>query len=72
MIAESPYDHPRLGLVVSRRVGSAVVRNRIKRRIRAAAREAELAPDDYIVIPTTMVATMPFTALVSSLSPSAM
>jgi len=70
VIAESPYDYSRLGLVVSRRVGSAVVRNRIKRRIRSAAREAGLPASDYVVIPTAEVATMPYSALVSGLKES--
>ncbi len=44
---------PRLGLAVSRRVGGAVERNRLKRRLRAAF--AELARDvvparDYVLI----------------------
>lgn len=28
------HDHPRLGITVTRKVGSAVVRNRLKRRVR--------------------------------------
>ena len=28
------FDHPRLGITVTRKVGSAVVRNRLKRRVR--------------------------------------
>ena len=44
---------PRLGLAVSRRLGSAVERNRIKRRLRAAFDElAEALPqgNDYVLI----------------------
>lgn len=41
----------RVGLVVGRRVGKAVVRNRVKRRIRAALREIGLNEGmDYVVI----------------------
>jgi len=36
--APNELGHPRLALVISRRVGTAVVRNRIKRRIREAFR----------------------------------
>ncbi len=45
---------PRLGLAVGRRLGNAVVRNRIKRVIRSAWREAPgLFPDglDLVIIP---------------------
>jgi ribonuclease P protein component len=44
---------PRLGLAVSRKVGGAVVRNRLKRRLRAAFQELEqsLSPGrDYVLI----------------------
>jgi ribonuclease P protein component len=44
---------PRLGLAVSRQVGSAVARNRIKRRLRACFEElAETVPPgrDYVLI----------------------
>ena len=52
---------PRIGLVVGRRVGGAVVRNRAKRRLRAALREVTLAEaTDYVVIATPVVATAPF------------
>lgn len=55
---------PRVGLVAGRRVGGAVVRNRAKRRLRAALREVTLAEaTDYVVIATPVVATAPFPEL---------
>ncbi len=43
--------HPRLGLAVSRRVGSAVTRNRIKRSIREAFRHLQIeASNDYDLV----------------------
>jgi len=39
----------RVGYSVGRRVGPAVVRNRVRRRMRAVARELELAPGAYLV-----------------------
>ena len=55
---------PRIGLVVGRRVGGAVVRNRAKRRLRATLREVTLAEaTDYVVIATPVVVTAPFQEL---------
>ena len=47
-----PIEGPRLGLTVPRAIGGAVVRNRIKRRLRAAfrLRRAEIGPQWDIVL----------------------
>ena len=57
----------RFGLTVTKRTGNAVVRNRIKRRLRAACREA-LAPHrahdvDIVVIARTAVLTVDYEEL---------
>ena len=51
--SEEPAGEPRLGLAVTRQVGGAAERNRIKRRLRAAfeAAQADLRPNcDYVLI----------------------
>jgi ribonuclease P protein component len=50
---ESDGEGPRLGLAVSRQLGGAVERNRLKRRLRAAFDEASgvlTADTDYVLI----------------------
>lgn len=69
VIAESQLPYPRLGMITPRRLGGAVVRNRIKRRIRAAARECGWEPADYVVIPTPLVERAPFGTVVRWLDP---
>ena len=58
----------RLGLIVSRRIGGAVVRNRAKRRLRAAFAAAWSEPGfDVIVRADPAALTLPFQELENSL-----
>lgn len=62
---------PRVGFTVTKKVGTAVVRNRLKRRLRALARET-LAPraaagTDYVLIGRSGGLTRSWTDLVSDL-----
>jgi ribonuclease P protein component len=62
----------RFGFTISRKVGKAVVRNRIRRRLRAAL--VEIAPTcadprfDYVIIARTVASTLPFVDLKSDLA----
>ena len=59
---------PQVGIVASRRVGGAVVRNRAQRRLREALLRVELMPDKaYVVIASPGVVTMGFDRLVREL-----
>lgn len=63
VMIESPGSslRPRLGLVVSKRCGNAVTRNRIKRRLRHAAGGQRLQPGrDYVIIASGLVAHAPY------------
>jgi ribonuclease P protein component len=59
---------PRIGLTVTKKVGNAVVRNRIRRRLREALRRAsalEALPDhDYVLIVREAALTLKFETLV--------
>ncbi|SMC86666.1 ribonuclease P protein component [Fulvimarina manganoxydans] len=63
---------PRLGLTVTKKVGKAVLRNRIRRRLREAVRvgaaEAMAKGVDYVVVARADVADLPFGELVNELS----
>jgi ribonuclease P protein component len=64
------HDHFRFGLSVSKRIGNAVTRNRIKRYIKEVLNEFrdELLPDyDYVIIARKPVSTMNYHEIKSSL-----
>ncbi|OYW66793.1 MAG: ribonuclease P protein component [Bosea sp. 12-68-7] len=65
-------DGLRLGLTASRKVGNAVIRNRIRRRLRAAAEKAFEAqsgrPCDIVVVARPETLTADFAMLVSELA----
>lgn len=58
----------RVAVVAGRKVGGAVARNRIKRRLRAAVRSVALAQGtDVVLIGRSSALTAPFSALVAEL-----
>lgn len=60
---------PRVGVLAGKAVGSAVRRNRAKRRLREAAALVPLRDDrDYLVIAGEVVPTAPFEAVVAWLA----
>jgi ribonuclease P protein component len=61
---------PGLGLTVTKKTGNAVERNRIKRRLRAAARACERAfqpRHDYVLVGRREALTLPFATLVADI-----
>lgn len=61
----------RLGFTVTKRVGNAVMRNRVRRRLKEAARlsfpEAARAGMDYVLVGRVEAATLPFPSLIADL-----
>lgn len=62
-----PGEGARLALAVPASVGGAVVRNRIRRRVRAAFVECRPSGLDVVVKPAGAAAVLPFQELVDSL-----
>jgi ribonuclease P protein component len=61
---------PRFGFTVTKKIGNAVVRNRIRRRLRAAAKAAALHGThgaDYVLIARPAALALPFERLVTDL-----
>ncbi|MGB0101854.1 MAG: ribonuclease P protein component [Nocardioides sp.] len=63
-----PASPPQVGFVVSKAVGNAVVRNRVKRRLRHLARErvSELPPGAILVVRAQPAAATASTAVLSA------
>ncbi len=63
--AQGTVGPPEVGIVAARRVGSAVQRNRAKRRLRAALGSVDLQCDTaYVVVASPDVVSMEFDELV--------
>ena len=65
------FDGPRFGFTITKKLGNAVTRNRIRRRLKAAltALESEFAADgfDYVVVARQAAFNRPFTDLQNDL-----
>jgi ribonuclease P protein component len=70
--ADAAPDHVRIGFTASRKVGNAVIRNRAKRRLRAAA--SQVLPllgrsgHDYVLVARGTTVARPFAALVTDIT----
>ncbi|RFB78666.1 ribonuclease P protein component [Methylovirgula sp. 4M-Z18] len=70
MAAHAPDSLPRFGLTVTKKVGNAVVRNRIRRRLREVLRLTDLPAQkghDYVVVAREAALHAPFAALQEAL-----
>lgn len=66
---DGPSALPRVGIVAGRKVGNSVSRNRVKRRLREAAAQAELeSGTDYILIAEPNCAQTPIDELIKAIS----
>lgn len=62
-----PTDPVRVGYVIGRRVGGAVTRNRVRRRLRAIVRSVKLAPGSYLIGAAPAAVTTSFAELDATL-----
>ncbi|HML31140.1 MAG TPA: ribonuclease P protein component [Hyphomicrobium sp.] len=63
---------PRFGFTITKKIGNAVTRNRIRRRLKAAfaseLRDAKLGPCDYVVVARHAALDRPFDLLLGDVS----
>jgi len=68
----TPREMPRFGFTVTKKVGNAVVRNRIKRRLREVVRtcgsQNPIVPNDYVLIGKQAALKLPFETMVADLA----
>jgi len=70
-LAANTLDHNRYGFITGRRIGKAVVRNRVRRRLREAVRHfhPQLAPGyDMVIVARPQIVCQPYTAIQLALS----
>jgi len=60
---EPDASQARVAYAIGRPVGTAVTRNRVRRRLRAIVRSTELAPGSYLVSVSPAASTMTFSEL---------
>jgi ribonuclease P protein component len=72
VLARNDEEAPRVGFTVTRKVGNAVIRNRIRRRLKEAVRRhaaGDMAPgNDYVIVGRSEALAAPFGELASELS----
>jgi ribonuclease P protein component len=68
---DAASEEPGIGFTVTKKLGNAAERNRIKRRLREAARACEagfMPRHDYVLVGRREALTVPFSRLVTDLS----
>ena len=72
MLDRGDQNPPRVGFTVTKKVGNAVVRNRVRRRLREAVRThaaGDMLPgSDYVIVGREEVLTAPFSEITTELS----
>jgi ribonuclease P protein component len=65
-------DGPRFGFTITKKIGNAVTRNRIRRRLKAAfaaqTKDAKLGPRDYVIVARHAALDRPFDLLLGDVN----